>query len=154
MLENQAAYIAGWLRHIRDGSAADVIRATADAQRATDFLTGGGEEAPSFSGGVAGRSSLLPVVAAEHRPRSLRCLGREHLPFAWHGLAARRLLSDRCLHHRLRRAYSRPMLVRAHIKSLVDICRSGSSKRSIEMLRVGVAPIYQVSVFLRAYDVP
>ena len=30
--ENQAAYIAGWLRHIRNGSAADVIRAAADAQ--------------------------------------------------------------------------------------------------------------------------
>jgi len=36
--ENQAAYIAGWLRHIRNGSAADVVRAAADAQRAVDFL--------------------------------------------------------------------------------------------------------------------
>ncbi len=48
--ENQAAYIAGWLRHIRDGSAADVIRAAADAQKAADFLTGGGEEISSFLG--------------------------------------------------------------------------------------------------------
>ncbi|MDK2975224.1 MAG: hypothetical protein PWP08_1595 [Methanofollis sp.] len=39
--ENAAAYIAGWLRHIRDGTAADVIRAATDAQRAADFLTGG-----------------------------------------------------------------------------------------------------------------
>ena len=62
--ENQAAYIAGWLRHIRDGSAADVIRAAADAQRAADFLTGGGGEGSSFSGGVAGRTSLLPVVVS------------------------------------------------------------------------------------------
>jgi len=48
--ENQAAYIAGWLRHIRDGSAADVIRAAADAQKAADFLTGGGEEGSPFLG--------------------------------------------------------------------------------------------------------
>jgi Antirestriction protein len=48
--ENQAAYIAGWLRHIRNGSAADVIRAAADAQKAADFLTGGGGEVSSFSG--------------------------------------------------------------------------------------------------------
>jgi len=55
VLENQAAYIAGWLRHIRDGSAVDVIRAAADAQRAADFLTGGGGEASSFSrAGAAG----------------------------------------------------------------------------------------------------
>ncbi|MDD3112664.1 MAG: zincin-like metallopeptidase domain-containing protein, partial [Methanofollis liminatans] len=39
--ENTAAYIAGWLRHIREGSAADVVRAATDAQRAADFLTGG-----------------------------------------------------------------------------------------------------------------
>jgi len=86
--ENQAAYIAGWLRHIRDGSAADVIRAAADAQRAADFLTGGGEEGTSFSGGVAGRSSLLPAVAAEHRPGSSRRPGPRAPSLAWHGLAS------------------------------------------------------------------
>jgi len=31
---------------------------------------GGGEASSSFSGGVTGRASLLPVVAAEHRPDS------------------------------------------------------------------------------------
>ena len=44
VIENQAAYVAGWLRHIRNGTAVDVIRAAGDAQRAADFLTGGGEE--------------------------------------------------------------------------------------------------------------
>ena len=44
VVDNQAAYIAGWLRHIRNGSAVDVIRAAGDAQRAADFLIGGGEE--------------------------------------------------------------------------------------------------------------
>ncbi len=87
--ENQAAYIAGWLRHIRDGSAADVIRAAADAQRAADFLTGCGEEASSFSrAGAAGRDSLLPAVAAEHRPGALRCTGPRAPSLARHGLAA------------------------------------------------------------------
>jgi len=38
----------GWLRHIRDGSAA------ADAQKAVDLLTGDSEGASSFPGGVAG----------------------------------------------------------------------------------------------------
>ena len=71
--ENQAAYIAGWLRHIRDGSAADVIRAAADAQRAADFLTGGGEGATSFSGGVAGRAISLVALASMPRPGSPRC---------------------------------------------------------------------------------
>ncbi len=48
VLENQAAYRAGWLQHIQHGSAADVIRAALDAQRAADCLTGGGEDpAPS-----------------------------------------------------------------------------------------------------------
>ena len=61
--ENQAAYIAGWLRHICDGSAADVIRAAADAQRAADFLTGAVRRRP-FSG-RSSRGPLLPVVAAE-----------------------------------------------------------------------------------------
>jgi len=50
VVENQAAYIAGWLRHIRNGSAADVIRAATDAQKAADFLTGGGGEGSSFLG--------------------------------------------------------------------------------------------------------
>jgi len=86
--ENQAAYIAGWLQHIRNGSAADVIRAAADAQRATDFLTGGGEEVSSFSGGVAGRASLFPVVVAEHRPGSSRRPGPRAPPLARRGLAA------------------------------------------------------------------
>ena len=86
--ENQAAYIAGWLRHLHDGSAADVIRAAADAQRAADFLTGGGEEVSSFSGGVTGRASLLPVVAAERRPGSLRCTGSPAPSLARHGLAS------------------------------------------------------------------
>ena len=86
--ENQAAYIAGWLRHIRDGSAADVIRAAADAQRAADFLTGGGGEGSSFSGGAAGRASLLPAVATESRPGSLRCNGSRTPSLARHGLAA------------------------------------------------------------------
>ncbi|MDD4431843.1 MAG: zincin-like metallopeptidase domain-containing protein, partial [Bacteroidales bacterium] len=75
--ENQAAYIAGWLRHLHDGSAADVIRAAADAQRAADFLTGGGEEVSSFSGGVTGRASLLPVVAQNIVPVSLSVWGRQ-----------------------------------------------------------------------------
>ena len=88
--ENQAAYIAGWLRHIRDGSAADVIRAATDAQRAADFLTrGGGEEASSFSrAGAAGRDSLLPRVAAECRPGSSRCPGSRAPSLARRGLAA------------------------------------------------------------------
>jgi len=47
--ENQAAYIAGWLRHIRDGTAADVVRAASDAQRAADWLTGGPVPASSLS---------------------------------------------------------------------------------------------------------
>jgi antirestriction protein ArdC len=47
--ENTAAYIAGWLRHIREGSAADVVRAATDAQRAADFLTGGFVPASSSS---------------------------------------------------------------------------------------------------------
>lgn len=42
VLDNSAAYIAGWLRHLRNGSAVDVVRAAGDAQRAADFLTGGG----------------------------------------------------------------------------------------------------------------
>ncbi len=90
VLENQAAYIAGWLKHIRDGSAVDVIRAAADAQRAADFLTGnGGEEASSFSrAGAAGRDSLLPVVAAEHRPGSSRCTGSPAPSLARRGLAS------------------------------------------------------------------
>ena len=87
--ENQAAYIAGWLRHIRDGSAADVIRAAADAQRAADFLTGGGEEGSSFlRAGVAGRDSLLPVGAAGRRPGSSRRVGTLAPSLARHGLAA------------------------------------------------------------------
>ena len=85
--ENQAAYVAGWLRRIRDGSAADVIRAATDAQRAADFLTGGGEGGSSFSGGVAGRASLLPVVAAERRPGSSRCPGSQTPSLARQGLA-------------------------------------------------------------------
>ena len=68
--ENQAAYIAGWLRHIRDGSAADVIRAAADAQKAADFLTGGGEGASSFSGSATGRAISLVSMP---RPGSSRC---------------------------------------------------------------------------------
>jgi len=51
--DNQAAYIAGWLRYIRDGSAVDVIRAATDAQRAADFLVGSGKAVPLFSHGVA-----------------------------------------------------------------------------------------------------
>jgi len=86
--ENQAAYIAGWLKHIRNGSAADVIRAAADAQKAADFLTGGGEGASSFLGGATGRDSLLPVVAAEHRPGSSRCPGSRAPSLARHGLEA------------------------------------------------------------------
>ncbi|NMA09555.1 MAG: hypothetical protein GX932_00800, partial [Methanomicrobiales archaeon] len=87
VVENQAAYVAGWLRHIRDGSAADVIRAAADAQKAVDFLTGGGGETSSFSAGATGRDSLLPVVAAERRPGSLRCTGSRTPSLARHGLA-------------------------------------------------------------------
>ena len=90
VLENQAAYIAGWLRHIRDGSAVDVIRAAADAQKAADFLTGnGGEETSSFSrAGAAGRASLLPVGAAEHRLSSCRCMGPPAPSLARRGLAS------------------------------------------------------------------
>lgn len=62
VLKNRAAYIAGWLWHIRDGSAADVIRAAADAQKAADFLTLGGEEGSSFSGGVAGQSRKFTIL--------------------------------------------------------------------------------------------
>lgn len=43
VLDNAAAYIAGWLRHIRDGSAADVVQAAGDAQRAADWLMGAEE---------------------------------------------------------------------------------------------------------------
>ncbi|MBN1432824.1 MAG: hypothetical protein JW931_08640 [Methanomicrobiaceae archaeon] len=32
VIDNQTAYIAGWLRHIRNGSAVDVIRAAGGAQ--------------------------------------------------------------------------------------------------------------------------
>jgi antirestriction protein ArdC len=103
--ENQAAYIAGWLRHIRDGSGADVIRAAADAQKAADFLTGGGGEASPFSGGVTGRASLLPVAAAEHRPDS-SCPVPRTPALARRGLASCWLLGDRRSHHRLRRACS------------------------------------------------
>jgi len=39
-----------------------VFLAAADAQKAADFLNGGGGEASSFSGGVVGGESLLPVV--------------------------------------------------------------------------------------------
>ncbi|WOF16773.1 DUF1738 domain-containing protein [Methanoplanus sp. FWC-SCC4] len=35
---NSASYIAGWLEHIREGSARDLISAAGDAQRAVDFL--------------------------------------------------------------------------------------------------------------------
>jgi antirestriction protein ArdC len=86
--ENQAAYIAGWLRHICDGSAADVIRAAADAQRAADFLTGAVRKGSSFSGGAAGRASLLPVVAAERRSGSSRCPGSRTPSLARYDLAA------------------------------------------------------------------
>ena len=74
--ENQVAYIVGWLRQIRNGSAADVIRAAADAQRAADFLTGGGEEASSFSGDAAraGWDFLLLVVVTGYRLGSSQCL--------------------------------------------------------------------------------
>ena len=69
--ENQAAYIAGWLRHIRNGSAADVIRAAADAQKAADFLTGGGEGASSFSrAGAAGRVFFAPSGRCRISPTS------------------------------------------------------------------------------------
>jgi antirestriction protein ArdC len=40
VLDNSAAYIAGWLRCIRSGSAADVVRAAGDAQRAVDWVVG------------------------------------------------------------------------------------------------------------------
>ncbi len=40
VLDNAAAYIAGWLKHIENGSAADVVRAAGDAQRAADLLLG------------------------------------------------------------------------------------------------------------------
>jgi len=74
VLENQAAYIAGWLRKIRNGSAADVIRAAADAQRATDFLTRGGEEASSFLGDVTGQSFIRIQCLSKLFPGSFRCL--------------------------------------------------------------------------------
>jgi len=37
--ENAAAYVAGWLRSIREGSAMDVVKAAQDAEKAVDFLT-------------------------------------------------------------------------------------------------------------------
>ena len=40
VIENQTAYISGWLKQIRNGTAADVVRAAGDAQRAVDYLTG------------------------------------------------------------------------------------------------------------------
>jgi antirestriction protein ArdC len=40
VIENQTAYISGWLKQIRNGTAADVVRAARDAQRAVDYLTG------------------------------------------------------------------------------------------------------------------
>ena len=57
VLENQAAYIAGWLQHIRNGSAADVIRAAADAERAADYLIGEGEDPSPSSGAIPGKQS-------------------------------------------------------------------------------------------------
>lgn len=39
--KNSASYIAGWLKHIREGSPRDLIGAAGDAQRAADLLTGG-----------------------------------------------------------------------------------------------------------------
>ena len=36
--ENSARYIAGWLSHIIDGSAMDVIRAAGDAQKGADYI--------------------------------------------------------------------------------------------------------------------
>ncbi len=62
MLENQAVYISGWLRHIRNSSAADVIRAAVDAQRAAYYLTGGGEDPdPSSPGPKTGETPRLPA---------------------------------------------------------------------------------------------
>lgn len=68
--ENQVAYIAGWLRHIRDGSAADVIRAATDAQKAADFFTGGGGEGSSFAAGVDGRVFFAPSGRCRISPTS------------------------------------------------------------------------------------
>lgn len=52
--EMGAVYIARWLKHIRNGSVADVIRAAADAQRAPDLLPTLGEETSSLLGQAAG----------------------------------------------------------------------------------------------------
>lgn len=38
--ENTAAYISGWLSHIKNSSAKDLIGAASDAQKAADFLSG------------------------------------------------------------------------------------------------------------------
>jgi len=58
--ENQAAYVAGWLRHIREGTAADVVRAASDAQKAADWITGGPAPASSL-GTLAYGPGVLPV---------------------------------------------------------------------------------------------
>ncbi|WP_067048058.1 ArdC family protein [Methanofollis ethanolicus] len=58
--ENQAAYVAGWLRHIREGTAADVVRAASDAQKAADWITGGPAPASSL-GTPASGPGVLPA---------------------------------------------------------------------------------------------
>ena len=52
----------GWLKHIRNGSAADVIRAAADAQRAADLLALGKGDTSSLLGCAAGRASGLALA--------------------------------------------------------------------------------------------
>ncbi|HZD43921.1 MAG TPA: hypothetical protein VE134_07670 [Methanomicrobiales archaeon] len=90
--ENQAAYIAGWLQHIQNGSAADIIRAAVDAQRAADYLTGGGED-PAPSSRDRGRARLFAHrFTSETRPSFLSVSLMLQTPPLAHVLASWRLL--------------------------------------------------------------
>jgi antirestriction protein ArdC len=48
--KNSAAYIAGWLSHIKNGSALDVIRAAGDAQKGADFVMENMKKADAAAG--------------------------------------------------------------------------------------------------------
>lgn len=73
------------------GSAADVVRAAADAQCATDLLTRGEGDTSSLLRCAAGRDSLLPEVAAEHRPGSTRGFVPRASSLVWLYLPAARI---------------------------------------------------------------
>ncbi len=102
----------GWLRHIRDGSAADVILAAADAQWAADFLTGNGGGRLFFFGRRRGRACsrwslqnialVLCGVRDRRRPRSVTAA------------PARRS------HHRLRPGHARGCVQKKYRRCFAD----------------------------------